>query len=322
MHLVLLDSRDRFPGLEKALGAFPRLTLARARDSESLRTGLAQAEILIASNRLYTPEHAATIRSHGKTLRWIQFSTSGIDKAAASGLPSGVTVTNAAGLRAFAVAEHAFALMLGLVRQVRATEKARQNHFWARDALTPSIDNLSGKRLVLVGLGAIGQEIARRAKAFDMQVTGVSRAREPIAHVDRIRPRSELPAAAAQADIVLLAVAADAETDKILSRAVIQAMPPTAYLVNIARGQLVDEPALIEALQAGKLAGAGLDVTVTEPLPAGHPFWAMPNVLLTPHVGGAGSTDDGTAFLTIFLDNLRRWLRAEPLRNVVIERTA
>ena len=322
MKVVLFDPRDRFAELDKALQAFPDMSLARARDQAALGAALPQAEILIASNRIYTPEPAAIIRQHGRALRWIQFSTSGIDKAVASGLPSGVMVTNAAGLRAFAVAEHAFALMLGLVRQIGATERVRRDEVWARDALAPSMDNLSGKHLVLVGLGAIGQEIARRAKAFDMQVTGISRASGPMANIDRIRPRGELQAAAAEADIILLSVIYDESTDKILSRAVIDAMKPTAYVVNIARGQLVDEPALIEALRDGKIAGAGLDVTATEPLPAGHPFWAMPNVLLTPHVGGAGSTDDGAAFLKIFLENLRRWLRKEPLRNVVIERTA
>lgn len=321
MKLVLLDSRDRFPGFEEALAAFPGATLARARDAQSLRAALPQAEILIVSNRLYTPEHAEIIRESGKDLRWLQFSTSGIDKAADNGLPSGVTVTNAAGLRAFAVAEHALALMLGLVRQFRATEKARRDEFWSRDAVTPSMDNLSGKHLVLIGLGAIGHEIARRAKAFDMQVTGISRSKEPIAHVDRIRPRCELQAAAAEADILLLSVIYDETTDKILNRGVIAAMKPTAYLVNIARGRLVDEAALVEALQAGRIAGAGLDVTVTEPLPPGHPFWTLPNVLLTPHVGGAGSSDDGTSFMKIFLDNLRRWQRQEPLKNLVIERT-
>src|SRR3972149_10574099 len=253
MKLVLFDSRDRFPGLEEALRAFPGVTLARTRDPASLAAAVPGAEVLVTSNRIHTAEPAAVIREHGKNLGWIQFSTSGIDKAMASGLPSGVTVTRAAGLRAFAVAEHAIALMLGVVRQVRATEKARGEDFWCRDVVTPSMDNLSGKHLVLVGLGAIGQEIARKAKAFDMRVTGISRAAGPIANINHIRPRSELQAAAAEADILLLSVNHDETTDKIVSRAVIQAMKPSAYLVNIARGQLVDEPALIDALAAGRI---------------------------------------------------------------------
>ncbi len=110
-----------------------------------------------------------------------------------------------AGLRAFSVAEQALALMLALVRQVRATELARARNDWCRDAITPSVDNLAGKHLVIIGMGAIGQEIARKAKAFDMHVTGVSRAAGPIPNVDRIRPRSELVAACAEADMVVMA---------------------------------------------------------------------------------------------------------------------
>jgi phosphoglycerate dehydrogenase-like enzyme len=321
MKIVIFDAKMRFGDLDQALAAFPGIILVRAPDEVALRAALPSAEVLIASNRTYTPDNAAIIREHGQALRWIQFSTSGIDNAVASGLPAGVTVTNAAGLRAFAVAEHAFVLMLGLLRHIGATERGRKDEVWVRDAITPAMDNLSGKHLVLIGLGAIGQEIARKAKAFDMQVTGISRTTESIANVDRIRPRSELPLAAAEADIVLLAAVYDATTEKILSREVIAAMKPAAYVVNIARGGLVDEPALIEALQAGKLAGAGLDVTVTEPLPTGHPFWKMPNVLLTPHVGGAGSKGIGGGFSKIFLDNLRRWLDGKPLTKVVIERT-
>lgn len=321
MKLVLLDSRERFEGLEAALRVFPKVVVARAYDPAALQAALPGAEILIVSNRLYTPDNAAVIREHGRALRWIQFSTSGIDKAVDAGLPSGVIVTNAAGLRAFAVAEHAFALMLGLVRQLSAVERAKQEKIWRRDEIAPTTDNLSGKHLVLIGLGAIGQEIARKAKAFDMTVTGISRTADPIPHVDRIRPRAELRAAAAEADIVLLAAISDAETEKILSRTVIGAMKPTAYVINIARGQMIDEPALIEALQAGKLAGAGLDVAVTEPLPTAHPFWAMPNVLITPHIGGAGGQGSKDGFVNIFIDNLRRWVDKKPLTKVVLEKT-
>ncbi len=321
MKIVQFDPHGRHDELVGALADFPDISFAKAPDATALRAALPLAEILIASNRSYTPEPAAAIREYGRALRWIQFSTSGIDNAVTSGLPAGVIVTNAAGLRAFAVAEHAFALMLGLVRHLGATERARADAVWLRETVTPVMDNLSGKHLVLVGLGAIGQEIARKAKAFDMRVTGVSRATKPLPHINRIRPRSELVAAAAEADILLLSLVYEAETDKILGRAVIGAMKPNAYVVNIARGRLVDEAALIDALRAGKIAGAGLDVTETEPLLVGHPFWTMPNVLLTPHLGGTGSKRPG-GFSKIFLDNLRRWRANEPLKNVVIERTA
>jgi D-2-hydroxyacid dehydrogenase (NADP+) len=174
---------------------------------------------------------------------------------------------------------------------------------------------------VLVGLGAIGQEIARKVKAFDMTVTGISRTTDAIANVDRIRPRRDFQAAAAEADVICLAAISNAETEKILSRAVIGAMKPTAYVINIARGQMIDEPALIEALQAGKIAGAGLDVAVKEPLPQEHPFWTLPNVLITPHIGGAGGPGHSDGFTKIFIDNLRRWVENKPLVKVVVEKT-
>lgn len=322
MRIVLLELGHRYNDLENALTAFPGAELHRVGTQEEIAAAMPEAEILIASNRLYTAENARTIRAHAKALKWIQFSTSGIDKAAGHGLPSGVIVTNAAGLRAFAVAEHAFALMLGLLRRLADVDAAKREKVWRREEITPHLDNLSGKHMVLIGLGAIGQEIARKAKAFDMTVTGISRTTDAILHVDRIRPRSELEAAAAEADIVTVAAISNAETEKIVSRAVIGAMKPGAYVINIARGQMIDEPALIEALQAGKIAGAGLDVAVVEPLPADHSFWTLPNVLISPHIAGAGGQGDTHAgFVKIFIDNLRRWVDKKPLAKVVVEKT-
>jgi phosphoglycerate dehydrogenase-like enzyme len=319
MKVVYFHQAGRPPDdLEQMFRSFPQVTLALARDAAELVTALVDAEILIVNNRSYTPANAKLIRDHGRALRWIQFSTSGIDNALKHGLPAGVVVTNMSGLRAFAVAEHALMLMLGLVRRLRVTERARKTDFWIRDDVTPSMDNLAGKHLVILGLGEIGQAIARKAKAFDMQVSGISRSTEAMANFDHLLPRSELVPACATADIVAIAANHDASTDKMLSREVIAAMRPTAYVVNVARGQLVDEPALIEALQAGRLAGAGLDVAATEPLPAGHPFWRMENVILTPHLGGAGSQGVGGGLGNIFVDNLRRWLDGKPLTKVVV----
>jgi D-2-hydroxyacid dehydrogenase (NADP+) len=323
MKVVYFHQAGRPPDdLEQMFRPFPQVTLALVRDAAELATALTDAEIMIVNNRSYTPANAKLIRDHGRALRWIQFSTSGIDNALKHGLPDGVVVTNMSGLRAFAVAEHALMLMLGLVRRLRVTEQARGRDYWIRDEVTPSMDNLAGKQLVILGLGEIGQAIARKAKAFDMQVTGISRSTEPLANVDRLLPRSELVPGCAAADIVAIAANHDATTDKMLSRQAIAAMQPTAYVVNVARGQLVDEPALIEALQAGRLAGAGLDVAATEPLPAGHPFWRMDNVILTPHVGGAGSPGVGGGLGNIFVDNLRRWLDGKPLTKVVVPQPA
>jgi phosphoglycerate dehydrogenase-like enzyme len=320
MKIVMFHPNVRPDDFDTVLQPFPDIKFVRTADHAALQAELPEAEVLIVGNRFYTGA-APTVLSHGTKLRWIQFFTSGLDGAKAAGFPSGVMVTNMPGRRAFAVAEHAMALMLGLVRRVRDTEAARARHFWTRDITAPSIDNLAGKHLLVIGLGSIGREIARKAKAFDMQVTGISRTQGEVPNVDRVRPRSELEAACREADIVVLAATHDDTTHKLVSRELLSALKPSAYLVNIARGQLIDEPALIDALRAGRIAGAGLDVTWTEPLPADHPFWAMPNVLLTPHVGGAGTTAYGNSVGRLFAANLERWRAGKPLSNVVIERT-
>jgi len=304
--------------IREALQAYPDVDLAVAENAAELPVALDGAEVILVANRTYTEEPARAIREHGKYLRWIAFTTSGIDKARSNGLPDGVIVTNMAGLRAFAVAEHAVFLMLALVRSSRANERAQQAPDWARIPMTPLMDNLAGKHLVIAGMGAIGQEIARKAKAFDMRVTGVSRGSAAPEHVDRMASRAELEALAADADILLAAAEANEDTFGIISRAVIDAMQPHAYFVNIARGSLVDEPALIDALRERRLAGAGLDVQEQEPVPPDHPLWLLDNVILTPHLGGSGSGGLGVTCASLFTRNLDLWIAGKPLEQIVL----
>ncbi len=321
MKAVLFNPYADVAEFEDALRAFPAVEFVVAATQDDLPGALPGAEILITSNRIYTPQPAKLIREHGHALKWIQFVTSGIDKAVASGLPSGVTVTNVSGLRAFAVAEHAFALMLGLVRRFGESERAFLRGQWLRDEITPRMDNLAGKHLVIVGVGAIGRDIARKAKAFDMRVTGVSRSQAPLEHFDAMCSRDDLATLACDTDILMVAALADATTDKMISREIIAALPAHALIVNIARGSLIDEPALIEALRAHAIGGAGLDVQETEPTPPSHPLWELDNVLLTPHLAGAGSKGSGATHASMFCDNLKLWLAGKPLEKVVIQRT-
>jgi D-2-hydroxyacid dehydrogenase (NADP+) len=207
------------------------------------------------------------------------------------------------------------------VRRVRDTESARATAFWTRDKTTPFLDNLAGKHIVIVGTGAIGQDIARKAKAFDMRVTGVSRVSHPLANFDALRPRSELVAAAREADVLMVAAMYDEATHKMISREVIDALGPKALVINIARGLLVDEAALVAALEAGRIGGAGLDVMEEEPLPASSPLWRLDNVLITPHIGGAGGKGTRASHSSMFADNLKLWLAGKPLEKVVIQRT-
>jgi D-2-hydroxyacid dehydrogenase (NADP+) len=166
------------------------------------------------------------------------------------------------------------------------------------------------KRVGILGLGAVGKEIARKCKAFGMSVDGVNRSKKDVHDLDRLFGLDGLLRVACDVDYLIIVVALTPETRGMIGAEVLSAMKPTAFLLNLARGPVVDETALIQALQSGKIAGAALDVFNEEPLPQSHPFWKMKNVILTPHVGGT-STFYTAQVLPIFRENLRRYLRGE-----------
>ncbi len=294
------------------VAALPEAVVLSASTLDELREKLPAAEVLVTSNRSYEADAAQIILDLGRRLRWLQFTTSGIDKAIANGLPNGIPVTNAAGTHAHRVAEHAMWLLLSAARRQNDCVDAREVRVWARDAIAPRVMSLAKRTLLVIGVGAVGQEMARKAKAFDMRVIGVSRSLEPLANFDEIRPRSDLLKTLAEADAVALTLNYSEDTHHMIDAGVFAAMKPTAVLVNVARGLLIDEAAMIDALKAGKIAGVALDVTVEEPLPAGSPLWTTPNVVMTPHIAGAGG-DSTEAMADILRDNYARFRAGQPL---------
>ena len=187
--------------------------------------------------------------------------------------------------------------------------------------MTPFTRSLAGSTLVVVGLGSVGRSIARKAGAFGMRVVGVSRRGRPIPHCERVVPHTQFREVLPEADALVLALPLTEETFHLLGRDELARMKPGAVVVNIARGGLIDEPALIAALQQGRLAGAGLDVVENEPLAPDSPLWAMQNVLLTPHIGGRGGVEQDQRLAAFLADNLRRFLAGGELRNQVDPRT-
>lgn len=308
-------------GIGKIIHDYPEIEFETVMSAVELERAIEGADILIANNRSYDEDIARVLKEKGSSLKWIQFSTAGIERAIKFGLPRGVPVCCAAGIKGRTVAEHTMALLLALYRQFRAMEAARKRREWARHELNHLTRTVEGETLVLIGFGHIGQEIARKAKAFDMRVTGVSRSTAALANFDALRPREELVDAAREADVLMVAALYDDTTHHVISRDVIGALGPRALVVNIARGMLVDETALVEALVAGRIGGAGLDVMEVEPLPASSPLWTLDNVLVTPHIGGAGSKGTGATHASMFSDNLKLWLAGKPLEKVVIQKT-
>lgn len=249
----------------------------------------------------------------------ISAGTDQYDKAAFQA--AGVRLASAQGVNARAVAEHAMSLMLALTRQLHTGRDNQSARHWRPMIGDPTRreEVVGGKTMLIIGLGGIGQRLARMAKAFEMTVLATRR--DPARGgdgVDEVHPQSALPELLPRADVVVLTCPLTPETEKLINAAALARMKPTAYLVNVARGRVVDEPALIQALQTGQIAGAALDVTVTEPLPSDSALWAMPQVLITPHTGGETRAYEED-LIGILLDNLSRLQRGETaLRNQIV----
>jgi phosphoglycerate dehydrogenase-like enzyme len=295
---------------------FPQLQWAIVGSPEAVAREIGDAAILVTSNRVCSAAYGEALRGcAGTTLRWIHFTSAGIDGGLRMGLPAWVTVTNATGVKAAMVSEHALALLLALVRrlpQLRADQRARR---WRHDDAMAEVGTLEGAVVCVIGLGAIGRAVARKAKAFDACVIAVSRAGTAGGEVEQVFGRERIAQALAVADAVVICTSSEASSHHLIDAAALAAMKPKGFLVNVARGDLVDGAALIAALRAGRLGGAALDVTEVEPLPPTSPLWDLPNVIISPHIAGGGSSGYPQQ-KALFGENLVRLAAGEPLRNV------
>jgi phosphoglycerate dehydrogenase-like enzyme len=240
-------------------------------------------------------------------LRWLNTFMAGIEDWPLANLRDrGVVFTNGTGVNDVAVAEYAVLGMLVLAKRYDAVVRAQDRHEWLRDA--PGKRELHGSRALIVGAGAIGQRIAAMLAPFHCEVTQVRRtARDGALGMDEWRARL------GEFDWVILAVPATAETERMFGAAEFAAMKSGAGLLNFARGSVLDQMALIDAVNSGQVGGAFLDVTDPEPLPADHPLWACENVHITQHLSGRSQTALFARAATRFLENLERWEKGEPL---------
>lgn len=251
------------------------------------------------------------------SLRWISFWSAGMDgKAKPEYFERNLLLTNASGVHGPNIAEHVMAFILMFTRGMPSYLRAQSRGEWMRDA---GETELTGQTLGIVGLGRIGEALAVRAKAFDMRVIATkrsSRSRHSEAVIiDKLYPTEDLPQLLAESDHVCIALPYTPETHHLIDAKMLAQCKPTAYIYNIARGKIIDELALIDALKSGRLAGAGLDVFQTEPLPPESPLWKMENVLQTPHVSGITPHYFKRA-AQLFAENVKRYLNGEPLANL------
>jgi D-2-hydroxyacid dehydrogenase (NADP+) len=239
-------------------------------------------------------------------------------------IESQVMITVARGIRTRAIAEHALGACIALARQFPLAMRRQMARRWAQDELessTTTIVSLRGRRMGIVGLGAIGGEIARLAAAFGLRVSGVRRRADqplpdPGIEIDEVLPPERLHELLGASDVVVLCAPQTPATARLIGAPELARMKRGAFLVNIARGALVDDDALIMALKSGHLGGAALDVFTDEPLPPASPYWDLPNVLVTPHTSGA-MANHWESLIALFLDNLRRFETGQPLLNLV-----
>jgi len=298
--------------VEELRRRFPDSTFVRAAsEAEAIRL-IPDADVALTS--VLTVDVFAAARR----LRWVQSPAAGVGSMLFPAMrDSAVVLTNSRGMSAVAVAEHAFALLLAALRRLPEAVTAQRERQWIQADLS-RLPMLRGRTLGCVGLGAIGTEVARIGAGFGCRVIGTRReADAPVpAGVDEAWGPDGLDRLLAGSDVVVLAVPLTPETRGLIGARELRLMKPTAWLVNVARGRLVDEAALVEALRAGTPAGAALDVFRHEPLDPASPLWSMPNVLLTPHVAGFRE-DYWEAAIDLFSENLRRFVSGQPLRNVV-----
>jgi phosphoglycerate dehydrogenase-like enzyme len=256
----------------------------------------------------------AAILAHAKNLRWLQCTNAGVDflEPLAAQL-KGVLISNARGIHADVMADYSIAMITNWTWNIRALLRQQTARSW----LPKFVDCLAGKTLLVIGLGAIGIAIAERAKSAGLRVLGVKR--HPLTEldsVDEVHVPEGLASVLPRADFVVIAAPSTAMTRKMIAARELALMKRSAFLVNVARGDLVDESALIDALRTGTIAGAALDVFETEPLPADNPLWAMDNVLITPHIAGNPSGYNAQV-CDIFCKNLHRYRTGKALHNLV-----
>ncbi|MGX4671017.1 D-2-hydroxyacid dehydrogenase [Cerasibacillus sp. JNUCC 74] len=283
----------------------PDWNIVAANDSVLLTDDLKQAEIILHWSQKIEP----LVLEENKNLKWLQTWTAGIDSLPLPELQQkGIYVTSANGVHAYPISETIFGLILGLTRKIHTYVRQQLEKKWYHARLNQEIHH---QTIGIIGVGAIGLETAKIAKAFGMQVLGVRHSGKATDYVDKMYKPDQLDVVLPQCDVVVITLPLTKETTYMFTKDQFKQMKDTAILINIGRGPIVKEDDLIQALRQHEIAGAGLDVFTTEPLPEDSPFWEMEQVIITPHTAGSTKHYDERVIKDIFLPNLKRYLQGE-----------
>jgi phosphoglycerate dehydrogenase-like enzyme len=305
--LVMHNADERHLAMIRAVD--PRVRVAATSDTERVMAAAPEADVIVAW------QVPPAVLERAQRLKWIHSTAAGVDGLLSPAVVSGrVTLTSSVGIHTVGLPEHVMALILAFARRLHVAVRHQMAHRWDRRSSIG--EEIYGKTLGVLGLGAIGRALAERAAAFGMRVIGTKRAPEPIPHVDRVLPPSGTDEVLRESDFLAIVLPLTPETKGLIDRRALGLMKPTAVLINVGRGAVVQEAALADALRQKTIAGAGLDVFEREPLPADSPLYDMENVIITPHVSGASPTYLDRA-IPLFCENLRRYLDGAAMRNVV-----
>lgn len=295
----------------------PNIELIEIPAATVLNSNLSGIEVVLAEggNRVHYPgelDWADYQAFFTPSLRWVQLCSTGFSDNITPQIEDGsVTLTNAPGLHTLPIAESVLAGMLAHAKNFKQRRRDQAARHWNQ----LKNDELGGRTVLILGLGNIGKQVAKLCKAFDMRVIGCKRTLEPVPNVDLVFPIAELRVLLPQADFVVVALPLTEQTENLLDAAAFDRMKRSAYLINVGRGKVVDEAAMIAALRVERIAGAYLDALVEEPLPRDHPLWGLDNVLLVPH-DSHSSPYIGDRMVDLFCANLERYVAGGRLENV------
>ncbi len=320
--LQVTPQTGRLKYLSSGLGEADLRAFAEIAPNVDFVTGLSEAQMLERAAEFHAADAhllSDAFLERATNLRWAQSFSAGVERYLALERlvqNKAVVLTNMKGIHGPVIAEHVMALVLSMCRDLPDYLRAQDRGEWDRSAGSGQ-RALAGASLLVVGMGGIGTEVARRAHGFDMRVLATVRtAREAPDFVDEFGTAADLDRLLPKADIVVICLPLTSETRGLFDARTLALMKSDAILVNIARGAIVDTAVLVAALEADQLAGACLDVTDPEPLPAGHPLWSRDDVLITPHTAGTAALTGERRDL-LFTENLRRFAKGKPLLNVV-----
>ena len=305
-----------------ALSRLEATEVVRAPDRAQALAAMDEADAFITNTIFWDGEFAERLR-RARRLAWVQVLNAGFDNMERLGVPERVTVSTLGEIGSTIVAEHALALLLALLRGLPAAIEGQRACSWNAKPVARAARTFQGLAVAVVGFGYIGRQVAALAAAFGARVVAFARAARVGPGGTEVRALQDFRASIGEVDALVICAPLNEATARLVDRAAFAALRRGAFLVNVSRGGIVDTSALLEALRNGILAGAALDVVDPEPLPASHPLWSLPNVLLTPHTawagGGAAQLRSVEAFV---VENVQRFVRGEPVLHVASMRHA